>query len=103
MLSKYGKIAKKYIITIPGIKEYVIMPNHIHMIIVIDGTMRASSPTISLLIRSFKTLTTKDIGFSIFQRSFYDHIIRDEEDYLTKAKYIEENPARWAEDKYYIV
>lgn len=48
-------------------------------------------------------LTTKDIGFSIFQRSFYDHIIRDEEDYLTKVKYIEENPAGWAKDKYYIL
>lgn len=47
-------------------------------------------------------LTTKEIGFSIFQCSFYDHIIRDDEDYLTKAKYIEENPAKWAEDKYYI-
>lgn len=100
-LSLYGKVTEKYIKTITGIKTYVIMPNHIHMIIEIDGTMGASSPTISSLIRSFKTLTTKEIGFSIFQRSFYDHIIRDEDDYITKAQYIENNPAKWSEDKYY--
>lgn len=39
---------------------------------------------------------------SLWQNKFYDHIIRDEGDYLTKAQYIENNPAKWIEDKYYI-
>ena len=67
------------------------------------GTMRASSPTrgIPQLIRSFKTMVTKECGKSIFQRSYYDHIIRNEKDYLEKRRYIEENAVKWEEDKYY--
>lgn len=38
----------------------------------------------------------------IWQRSFYDHVIRDEDDYLRTAKYIQENPAKWTEDRYYV-
>ena len=72
------------------------MPNHIHMIIhKTDGKPIASD------IRSFKVLVTKSIGKSIWQRSFYDHIIRNEADYLIKWKYIDENPAKWADDDYY--
>ncbi|MBQ3009114.1 MAG: hypothetical protein IJD80_05945 [Oscillospiraceae bacterium] len=67
------------------------------------GTMWASSPTQSIpqLIKSFKTLVTKSCGKSIFQRSYYDHIIRDERDYLEKREYIENNAAKWVDDKYY--
>lgn len=102
-LTHYGEIVKKYIDSIPGIDKYVIMPNHIHLLIVIDGPMRASAPTISVpsLIRSFKILVSKEIGCGIWQRSYYDDIIRDEEDYLNHWQYIENNPAKWSEDKYY--
>ena len=101
----YGIITEKYIKSIIGIEKYVIMPNHIHLIIKIDsGTMWASSPTKSIpqLIRSFKTLTTKEIGKSIFQRSYHDHIIRDQNDYLKIWNYIDTNPAKWNEDYFYI-
>lgn len=67
-LSRCGKTVKKYIERIPGIDSYVIMPNHIHMIIIKSkksGPMWASVPTtISSDIRSFKTLVTKEIGKS---------------------------------------
>ena len=58
--------------------------------------MWASSPTknISSIVRSIKTLTTKEIGHSIFQRSYYDHIIRSEEDYKEIWEYIENNPKK---------
>ena len=106
-LSKYGKAAEKYICGIKGLHKYVIMPNHIHMIIFIyneEGTMRASSPTqdIPKLIRSFKTLVTKEIGVSIWQRSYHDHIIRDEPDYEAIWEYIENNPQKWKHDKLYL-
>ena len=67
--------------------------------------MKASAPTISVpnLIRSFKVLVSKEIGQSIWQRSYHDHIIRDEEDYINHLRYIEDNPAKWLEDKYYIM
>jgi REP element-mobilizing transposase RayT len=86
------------------------MPNHVHMILrissenVLQGPMWASAPTnanISSLVRSWKTLVTKELGCSIWQRSFYDHVIRDEKEYVLIAHYIEENPAKWFDDTYY--
>ena len=82
------------------------MPNHVHMIVQIEsesGPMWASAPTQSLSkkIQSFKTLTTKQIGQPIWQRSFYDHVIRCREDYLRVCEYIQNNPAKWVEDEYY--
>ena len=105
-LSYAGRIVEKYIRSIPGIDAYVIMPNHVHMVVCIsnaDGPMRASAPTqpLSSRIRSFKTLVTKEIGQAIWQRSYYDHVIRDEADYLRVRHYIDTNPAAWAEDEYY--
>ena len=84
------------------IDKYVIMPNHIHMIIVINRETgdRGRSP-LQNIVRSFKSYVTKQIGFSIWQRSFHDHIIRDEQDYLRIAEYIENNPVKWTEDIYY--
>ena len=81
------------------------MPNHIHMIIIIDkGTMWASSPTqdIPQRVKSFKILASKEIGHSVFQRSYHDHIIRNYEDYLDAWKYIDDNPAKWQSDDYYM-
>ncbi len=102
--TKYGSVVEKFIKTIPGIDKYVVMPNHIHLIVKNEnGTMWASSPTVSQKIKSFKILVTKAIGEPIFQRSFYDHVIRDEKDYLRIAEYIENNPAKWAEDKYFVL
>ena len=109
-LKAAGQVVEKYIKTIPGIGAYVIMPNHVHMILhisasnILQGPMWASAPTeanVSSLIRSFKTLVTKEVGQSIWQRSYYDHIIRDEADYLIKLKYIQDNPAKWAKDLYF--
>ena len=76
------------------------MPDHVHMIIRIEnGTMWASSPTnrVANIVRSLKILTTKEIGQSIFQRSYYDHVIRNQEDYNETWEYIENNPAKWVE------
>ena len=64
--------------------------------------MSTSAPTISQYMRAFKGLATKEAGISLWQRSYYDHIIRDEQDYLRIAEYIIENPAKWTEDRYYV-
>ncbi len=108
-LSIYGLICDKYIKNINAVYEnvsvdkYVIMPNHVHMIISLHGTMRASSPTktISDVVRSFKTLVTKEVGKSFWQRSFYDHIIRGDADYRGVWEYIDTNVARWEKDALY--
>ena len=85
------------------INKYVIMPNHIHMIIVMfDRSGRSkTAPTISRIIQQFKGSVSKQAGFSLWQKSFYDHIIRHEEKYLEICEYIETNPIKWKEDKYY--
>ena len=115
-LSEYGIITEKYINNINKMNQdifvdkYIIMPNHIHMILVLrnaqdSGTMRASSPTASKIpgtIRSMKILVTKECGFSFWQRSFHDHIIRDEAEYRSIWQYIDVNPALWDEDMYHV-
>ena len=100
----YGIIAEKYICNAPEIEKYVIMPDHIHMIIRLDnGPMWASAPTaknrVASIVRSIKTLTTKEIGESVFQRSYYDHVIRNQRDYDEIWQYIENNPRKWLIEK----
>ena len=78
------------------VENYIIMPNHIHMLIFIDeyknGTMRASSPTkLDTIVRSLKTMVTRETGISIWQRSYYDEIIRDEKHFQYVWNYIEYN------------
>jgi REP element-mobilizing transposase RayT len=86
---------------------YVVMPNHVHMILIVncddfDGRM-VSAPTkpISKIIGYFKQFVSRQIGFSPWQKSFHDHIIRDEETYIRIAKYIDNNPAQWETDCFY--
>ena len=84
------------------IPNYVIMPNHVHMIVMLlaEAGDRGRSP-LQHIVRNLKSYITKQIGDSIWQKSFHDRIIRDEEEYQRIAQYIDENPARWAEDEYY--
>ena len=113
-----------------SIGEYVIMPNHFHAIAIInDETMNDQPPnnvqqppivssdntptcpaprSISSLMAGFKSSVTKRInqlrnlpGVPVWQRSFHDHIIRDEEDYNRICDYIENNPLKWLEDDEY--
>ena len=99
-----GQVVEKYIRSTPEIEKYVIMPDHIHIIIRLhNGSMWASTPTVqppqhhrvASIVRSLKVLTTKEIGKSIFQRSYYDHVIRNRQDYDEIWEYIENNPRKW--------
>ena len=108
-LSDIGKVIEKAIDNIPHIYEsvtidkYVIMPNHIHMILMIGHNcgraMRA--PTISMIINQMKGYVSKQVGYSVWQKLFHDHIIRDDIEYQRILQYMDENPARWNEDEYY--
>lgn len=109
-LSDYGKTAERFLTDIPriynkiSVPSYVIMPNHIHMIIIIEtdeNRRPVVAPTISQIIKQYKGVVTKEIGFSLWQKGFFDHIIRNEEDYLSHLQYINENPAKWENDEYY--
>ena len=90
------------------IDQYVIMPNHIHMIIIlkaydhviINADDRGRS-SLQQVIRNIKSYVTKWAGFSFWQPRFHDHIIRSDEEYRRIWKYIDENPLHWQDDKYY--
>ncbi|MBE6816562.1 MAG: transposase [Ruminococcaceae bacterium] len=116
VLSEYGMIIDKNIVTMNGIyndinaEKYIIMPNHVHMIIDIDNNNNGASgsplPTNSKLSRYIGTLKrfcNKKIGKNIWQTGFYDHIIRNDEDYEMHLQYIDKNPKKWllGKDEYY--
>lgn len=58
-------------------------------------------PSIPGILRGMKEAVTKTVGFPLWQKSFHDHIIRGEADYLRIWHYIDTNPAKWREDCYY--
>ena len=85
------------------IDKYVIMPNHIHMIVVLDHRAddRGRS-SLQQVVRSIKSFVTKRYGSPLWQSRFHDHIIRNEAEYQRIWQYIDENPLRWTEDEYFI-
>lgn len=104
--------------------EFVVMPNHIHGIIwVLDGPSvgveRRSTPTkralvipgsIPAIIRAYKSAVTyaintiqNTLGQPVWQRNYYEHIIRDEKDYGNIVEYIYQNPLNWEKDEEYFM
>ena len=118
MLTWYGEIANKHINQMNdfyediSVNKYVIMPNHIHLLLSIKdaesfslyGTSRTPSPTnskIAKFISTFKRYCNREYGNNIWQRSFHDHIIRGEKDYLKIWEYIDTNIIKWENDCFY--
>ena len=84
------------------IEDYVIMPDHIHMIIFIhkDAGGASPSPTLDDIVCVFKSFSSRickqRYGIErMFQRSYAEHIIRDREDHAARKNYIIKNPKRW--------
>ena len=118
-LSQYGLIINDVIKRLNvrfniNVSNYVIMPNHVHLMIEIDNRAIRESPLqskrsiISRVIGYLKMNSSKEAHYidselQLWQRSFHDHIIRNEEDYLLHLQYIDENPRKWllGEDEYY--
>lgn len=108
-LDKIKYIEEKYCILFD---TFVIMPNHIHAIIFLNSDNRKGCPyTLPQIVGGYKSAishewlkhcrqSNKETG-EVRQRSYYDHIIRDEDDYLKICKHIDENPAKRSEDCYY--
>lgn len=109
-LSKYGKIVDAAIKNISAvypaiaIDSYVIMPNHIHLLLRIcaDESGRPMvAPTVPQVVNQLKGYVSKKAGETVWQKSFHDHVIRGREDYDEIEKYIYENPMRWQYDVLY--
>ncbi len=103
-LTHIGEIVEMHMLEIPkvypgtAIEDYVIMPNHIHMILTIWSEM---VPGISEIVRQFKGTVTKEACCKVFQKSFYDHVIRNDKDLYRIREYIMQNPKKWEVDQYY--
>jgi len=114
-LTTAGKVTQQAICAISehyphvSVEKYVIMPNHIHMILCVNRGRTLCAPTkresqrsvVARVIKHMKEYVTKSIGYSIWQKGYHDHIIRNEADYLRIWEYIDTNPQKWSEDCYY--
>lgn len=86
------------------------MPNHIHFVVdIVEGNVSGSSGTptptnqkIPFLISTLKRLTNREAKINLWQRNYYEHVIRNEKEYYGILEYIEYNPYNWKKDKYYI-
>lgn len=74
------------------------MPNHIHLLL----TLNDSETSVSSIINQIKGKITRQLGYSVFQKSFHDHIIRTPAEFERVWDYIENNPRKWNEDMYYL-
>ena len=110
-LTDLGIVVKQSIDEIPEhypaitVDNYVIMPNHIHLLLQINADIDGrpmAAPTISTVVNQMKGVISKRAGFSVWQKGFYDHVIRNDNDYRDIWKYIEGNPGKWTEDKLYV-
>ncbi len=131
LLNGLGKIAGKYLQEIPNhfphveMGEFVIMPNHVHFILVVgppvvvgashvmpllpENQNRFSKPipgSVSVIIQQYKSYVQRwcnknDHKYFKWQSRFYDHIIRDDKSFQTISNYILNNPAKWKDDNFF--
>ena len=129
VLNEYGELVQMVWEELPQhyahvqLGEFVVMPNHIHGIIVITddnvsvGAGLKPAPTesatvtkhgLSEIVRALKTFSARKInelrnsqGEKLWQRDYYEHIIRNEKSYQYIANYIINNPAKWENDRFY--
>ena len=124
-ITEYGNIVRDEWLKAEKLREYVkldryvVMPNHFHGIIIIyndnEGTARCAPTSrfgkivpnsLPVIVRSFKSAVTKQInmvrkeyGKPVWQRNYYEHVIRNDEDLQQIREYVDNNPLKWELDK----
>jgi REP element-mobilizing transposase RayT len=127
-LTDVGEKTKEFLLAVPdhhpqvGLGEFVVMPNHVHSIILFTSrgvqlnaptkphnrpqkdnyfsTISPSPKSLGVVVRTYKGAVVNwcrknDFGYFNWQRGYYEHVIRDEEDFQRIVEYIQNNPARW--------
>jgi REP element-mobilizing transposase RayT len=126
-LHPFGRVATNCWLAIPShflgveLDEFVVMPNHVHGVLWIQNEApptpqqeieirqfgQPQSDSLGTVIGAFKSAVTKEIGrqrsnkTEVWQRGFYDHIIRNDHDLELQRQYIRDNPAKWEEDEHF--
>lgn len=109
ILNRYGKIAEEEILKIPShyegviIDKYVVMPNHVHMIVILENR----NYNLNQIIAQYKSGVTRWIrkcmpDVAVWQKSYHDHVIRNQAAYEKIWLYIEANPKNWDQDCFYL-
>ena len=120
VLSEAGKIVEREwlrtLLVRPNVDldAFVVMPDHLHAILLIlrqvsgehpsePGVLRSASQSLGAIVRGFKAAVTQqlrvardDQALVVWQRNYYEHIVRGEADLARIRRYIEANPARWS-------
>jgi REP element-mobilizing transposase RayT len=89
--------------------DWVVMPNHWHAVIRTQKPIKTTAgaincaPTIGNIVRGIKSAASVSIRRSLdlvfdWQKNYYEHVVRNEEEYLKIREYIRDNPRRWDED-----
>ncbi len=126
-LSPFGKIVQTTLSELPryyprlSLDASVIMPNHVHAVLVLENALGddlvgrtdlKSAPTskparpISEIVRAFKAFSTREVntfrgapGSPLWQRNYYEHVIRNDADLNKIREYIHYNPTKWSQDQ----
>ena len=101
-LNQFGQILYKELINLntryndSNILKYVVMPDHIHFVIELKSK---NTKTIGDIIKTYKSITNKKINkiisMEVWQRNYYEHIVRNEKELYNTYRYIENNPINW--------
>lgn len=109
-LTALGQLARQAILEIPNrypgilVDTYCVMPDHVHLILAVqntesDGRQIAAPTSISTVIQQLKRAVSRSAGQALWQKSFYDHVIRNEIDLAETRQYIANNPLNWTLNK----
>ena len=108
-LTEIGEIAERHLKMLSNhyayveIDKYVVMPNHVHMILILKN---GNAANVNQIVAQYKSGVTREVrvlypNLDLWQRSFHDHVIRDRAGYEKIWNYIEGNPGKWEEDCFY--
>ena len=114
-LNHLGQIADRCVQQIPvhyqcvTVEKYVVMPNHVHMLLFIDSSKippEHASPNITSIVGKYKAAVSREIhhidpAIQVWQRSFHDHIPRNQKALEEIWHYIDDNPRKWDLDRFY--
>ena len=78
-----------------SIEKFVIMPNHVHILMTVENM------DVSSVVRRIKTFVQRNKNNRIWQRTYMEHKIKNIKDFQVHWTYIDDNPRRWAFDKYF--
>ena len=106
-LTPYGMIVEQELLALPRrydaveLLQYVVMPDHLHILLQLAATPTAGRnprPAVPTMIGLYKAGVSRKCKRALWQTSYYDHVVRCEQELLEIQRYIENNPLQWVLD-----